>query len=45
MLKLINQAYLAAKLAVESEVVELAKKQGMQPELLKEFLEFDIPDQ
>jgi len=43
-LKLINQAYLAAKLAVESEVVELAKKQGMQPELLKEFLEFDIPD-
>ncbi len=43
-LKMINQAYLAAKLAVEAEVVELAKKQGVDPRLLKDFLEFDIPD-
>ncbi|MGI6189953.1 MAG: NAD(P)-dependent oxidoreductase [Clostridiales bacterium] len=43
-LKLINQAYLAAMWAVEAEVVELAGKQGVDPHLLKDFLEFDIND-
>jgi 2-hydroxy-3-oxopropionate reductase len=43
-LKLINQAVLANQMAVYCEVVELTKKFGLDPILLKEFLEFDIPD-
>jgi len=43
-LKLINQAYLAARLAVQAEVVELSNKQNVDPHLLNDFLEFDIPD-
>jgi 3-hydroxyisobutyrate dehydrogenase-like beta-hydroxyacid dehydrogenase len=42
-LKLINQTVLATQLAVHSEVVELTKKHGLDPALLKEFLGFDIP--
>lgn len=43
-LKLINQAVLAGRLAVYSETVELAKVHGMDPRLLKDFLEFDVPE-
>ena len=43
-LKLINQAVLANTLAVNAEAVELAKKCGMDPLLLRDYLEFDIPD-
>jgi len=43
-LKMINQAVLANKLAVYCEAVELTKKCDMDPHLLKEYLEFDVPD-
>jgi len=43
-LKMINQGILADRLAVYCEAVELTKKCGMDPMLLKEYLEFDIPD-
>ncbi|HXF61664.1 MAG TPA: NAD(P)-dependent oxidoreductase [Caldilineaceae bacterium] len=43
-LKLINQAVLAGRLAVYAEAVELAKVHQIDPRLLKEFLEFDIPE-
>ena len=44
-LKMINQAILAGQLAVHAEAVEMAKKQDIDPELLKSFLEFNIPNQ
>jgi 2-hydroxy-3-oxopropionate reductase len=43
-LKLINQAVLAGRLAVYAEAVELAKVHGTDPRLLKDFLEFDVPE-
>jgi len=43
-LKMINQGVLANRLAVYCEAVELTKKCGMDPMLLKEYLEFDVPD-
>jgi 3-hydroxyisobutyrate dehydrogenase-like beta-hydroxyacid dehydrogenase len=44
-LKMINQAVLANLMAVHAEAVEFTKKYGLDPELLKEFLEFDIPQE
>jgi 3-hydroxyisobutyrate dehydrogenase-like beta-hydroxyacid dehydrogenase len=43
-LKLINQAVLASKIAMEAEAVELTKKCGLDPALLKEYLMFDIDE-
>jgi len=43
-LKMINQGVLANRLAIYCEAVELTKKCGMDPMLLKEYLEFDVPD-
>jgi 3-hydroxyisobutyrate dehydrogenase-like beta-hydroxyacid dehydrogenase len=43
-LKMINQAVQANLMAVQCEVVELTKKYGLDPALLKEFLEFDIDE-
>lgn len=43
-LKKINQAVLANTLAVNAEAVELTKRCGMDPKLLREYLEFDIPE-
>jgi 3-hydroxyisobutyrate dehydrogenase-like beta-hydroxyacid dehydrogenase len=43
-LKIINQAVIATQTAVHAEAVELTKKYGLDPALLKEFLEFDIPE-
>ena len=43
-LKLINQAILAGRLAVYAEAVELAKAHQVDPRLLKDYLEFDIPE-
>lgn len=43
-LKMINQAILANQLAVHAEAVELAKQHDVDPILLKDFLEFAIPD-
>ena len=43
-LKMINQAVLANKLAVYCEAVELTKKCGMDPALLTDHLEFDVPE-
>lgn len=43
-LKLINQAVLAGRLAVYAECVELAKLHGFDPSLLKDHLEFDVPE-
>jgi 2-hydroxy-3-oxopropionate reductase len=43
-LKLINQAVIANQIAVHAEAVELTKRYGLDPALLKEFLEFDIPE-
>jgi 3-hydroxyisobutyrate dehydrogenase-like beta-hydroxyacid dehydrogenase len=43
-LKVINQAVIAIQTAIQSEAVELTKKYGLDPVLLKEFLEFDIPE-
>jgi len=44
-LKLINQAVLAGRLAVYAESVELDKKHGVDPRLLREFLEFDVTEE
>ena len=43
-LKMMNQALLANHLAVNAEIVEMAKKHQMDPRLLKDYLEFDIPE-
>ncbi len=43
-LKLINQAIQAGQLAVYAEAVELAKQQGVDPRLLKEYLEYNVPE-
>lgn len=43
-LKLINQAIQAGQLAVYAEAVELAKRQGVDPCLLKEYLEYNVPE-
>jgi 3-hydroxyisobutyrate dehydrogenase-like beta-hydroxyacid dehydrogenase len=42
--KLINQAVLANQLVVNAEAVELAKKCGFDPMILKEYLNFDIEE-
>jgi 2-hydroxy-3-oxopropionate reductase len=44
-LKMINQAIQATQLAAQAEVVELAKKQGLDPTLIRDYLEYSIPDQ
>jgi 2-hydroxy-3-oxopropionate reductase len=43
-LKLINQMVSTNQIAVHAEAVELTKKYGIDPQLLKEFLMFDIPE-
>ena len=43
-LKMINQAILANRLAVYCEAVEMTKKCGMDPRLLADHLEFDVPE-
>jgi 2-hydroxy-3-oxopropionate reductase len=43
-LKLINQAMLASKITTAAEVVELTKRCGLDPKLLKEYLMFDIDE-
>ncbi|HEY5585047.1 MAG TPA: NAD(P)-dependent oxidoreductase [Ruminiclostridium sp.] len=43
-LKMINQAILANQLAVNCEAVEMSKKCQLDPKLLGEFLEFNIPE-
>jgi len=43
-MKAINQAVLANMLAVKAEAVELAKSCGMDPTLLRDYLEFNIPE-
>jgi len=43
-LKMVNQAVLANRLAVNCEAVEFAKKCGLDPRLLNDHLEFDIPE-
>jgi 3-hydroxyisobutyrate dehydrogenase-like beta-hydroxyacid dehydrogenase len=43
-LKIINQSVIANQIAVHAEAVELTKQYGLDPALLKEFLEFDIPE-
>jgi len=43
-LKMINQAILANRLAVNCEAIELTKKCGMDPKLLNDHLEFDLPE-
>jgi 3-hydroxyisobutyrate dehydrogenase-like beta-hydroxyacid dehydrogenase len=43
-LKIINQSVIANQIAVQAEAVELTKKYGLDPALLNELLEFDIPE-
>jgi 2-hydroxy-3-oxopropionate reductase len=43
-LKLINQGILASQLAAQAEAVELTKKCGIDPVLLKEYLMYDIDE-
>ena len=43
-LKMMNQAIQAGLLAVKAEVVELTKSCGLDPELLGDYLEYDIPE-
>jgi 3-hydroxyisobutyrate dehydrogenase-like beta-hydroxyacid dehydrogenase len=43
-IKLINQAILANLEAVYAEMVEFTKKNKLDPVLLKDYLEFDIPE-
>jgi 3-hydroxyisobutyrate dehydrogenase-like beta-hydroxyacid dehydrogenase len=43
-LKMINQAVQANQMAVQCEMVELTKKYGFDPTILKEFLEFNIDE-
>lgn len=43
-LKLANQMILAGQLAVWAETVEFTRKAGLDPELLKDYLEFPIPE-
>lgn len=43
-LKMINQALQASHLAADAEAVELAKKNQIDPRLLKDYLEFNIPE-
>jgi 3-hydroxyisobutyrate dehydrogenase-like beta-hydroxyacid dehydrogenase len=44
-LKMVNQAVLANQMAIHAEAVEFTKKYGLDPKLLKDLLEFDIPDE
>jgi 2-hydroxy-3-oxopropionate reductase len=44
-LKLINQAVSTNQIAIQAEAVELIKKYGLDPRLLKEFLEFNIHEE
>jgi 3-hydroxyisobutyrate dehydrogenase-like beta-hydroxyacid dehydrogenase len=43
-LKAINQCMQAGRLAVNAECFEFAKMQGLDPHLIKDYLEYDIPD-
>ena len=43
-LKLANQMILAGQLSVWAETVEFTRKAGLDPTLLKDYLEFPIPD-
>jgi len=43
-LKMINQAIMANSLAASAEAVELANNCGLDSRLLKDYLEFDLPD-
>jgi len=43
-LKLMNQAIQAGLLAVKAEVFELTKNCGLDPKLLRDYLEYDIPE-
>lgn len=43
-LKMVNQAYLGCYLAVKIESVELAKKFGLDPKLINDFLELPVDD-
>ena len=42
-IKLVNQAVTANQAAIYAEAIELIKKYGFDPALLKEYLMFDIP--
>jgi 3-hydroxyisobutyrate dehydrogenase-like beta-hydroxyacid dehydrogenase len=42
--KLINQGVLAGQLAIYAEAVELTKKYGLDPKLLKEYLMFNLEE-
>jgi 2-hydroxy-3-oxopropionate reductase len=44
-LKLINQTVSSNQIAIQAEAVELTKKYGLDPILLKEFLEFNIHEE
>ena len=44
LLKFVNQMILAGQLAVWCESVEYAKTCGLDPALIKEYLEFPVPD-
>lgn len=44
-LKMINQMFLANRVAIYSEAVEMGAKHGIDTRLLKDFLEFDVPEQ
>lgn len=43
-LKMINQHILAGQMAVYAEAMEMAKLHDVDTQLLKDFLEFDVPD-
>ena len=44
-IKLINQAILANQLAIYAEAVELTKKHGYDPNILKDYLDFPIREE
>jgi 2-hydroxy-3-oxopropionate reductase len=44
MLKAINQSILADRVAIQAENFEFAKMQGLDPALIRDFLELDLPE-
>ena len=44
LLKAINQSILADRVAIQAENFEFAKMVGLDPALIKDFLELDLPD-
>lgn len=44
MLKAINQSILADRVAIQAENYEFAKMQGLDPALIKDYLELDLPE-